>query len=65
MLKALLQPTLVRRITVTLVLVSLLVWGLLIAYYYMLETGERASSERVRERGNAIAAVLNGIWCRS
>lgn len=61
MLKALLQPTLVRRITVTLVLVSLLVWALLIAYYYMLETGERASSERVRERGNAIAAVLNGI----
>lgn len=61
MLKALLQPTLVRRITVTLVLVSLLVWVLLIAYYYTLETGERASSERVRERANAIAAVLNGI----
>lgn len=61
MLKALLQPTLVRRITVTLLLVSLLVWALLIAYYYNLETGERASSERVRERGNAIAAVLNAI----
>lgn len=59
MLKSLLQPTLLRRLTLTLLLVSLLVWLVLVAYYYLLETGDSASTERLRERGQAMLSVFD------
>lgn len=61
MLRSLIQPTLARRLSVTLLGVSLLVWLVLVLYYFMQETSERASVERIHERGRALMLVLQDL----
>ncbi|MFZ6798419.1 sensor histidine kinase [Undibacterium sp. Di24W] len=61
LLHLLLRPSLVRRVSMTLLLASLLIWVVLMAYYYWQETGQRATTTRQRERAELVVAVLAKI----
>lgn len=51
------RPSLVRRVSMTLLLASLGIWAVLMGYYW-LETGRSAAQARQRERGELILSVL-------
>jgi len=56
-----LRPSLVRRVSMTLLLASVLIWVVLMAYYYWQETSQRATNTRQSERGELLVAVLAKI----
>jgi signal transduction histidine kinase len=60
-LQAILSPSLVRRVSVTLLPTSILIWVVLLAFYYWQETGKIATSERQRERAEIVLSVLSKI----
>jgi two-component system sensor histidine kinase QseC len=60
-LQLLLRPSLVRRVSMTLLLASVLIWVVLMAYYYWQETGQRATNTRQGDRGELVVSVLAKI----
>lgn len=57
----LLQPTLARRLVLTLLVAFGVVWIVLIAYYYSQETGPAAIDRQQRARGEIVTAALAKI----
>lgn len=55
------RPTLVRRVILTLLAASVLVWLVLMAFYYWQESGPQAADARQRQRGEAVLLVLSQI----
>lgn len=55
------RPTLVRRVILTLLAASVLVWLVLMAFYYWQESGPHAVDARQRQRGEAVLLVLSQI----
>lgn len=60
-LQAILRPSLVRRVSVTLLPTAILIWVVLLVFYYWQETGKIATSERQRERAEVVLSVLSRI----
>lgn len=55
------RPTLVRRVILTLLAASVLVWLVLMAFYYWQESNANTADARQRQRGEAVLMVLSQI----
>lgn len=55
------RPSLVRRVTMTLMLASISIWAVLIAYYYWQETSRNTTQSKQRDRGELVISVLKNI----
>ena len=56
-----LRPSLVRRLSLTLLMASIVIWVVLMAYYYWQETAQVTTSAKQRERGELVMTVLAKI----
>jgi two-component system sensor histidine kinase QseC len=60
-LALMLRPSLVRRVSLTLLMASFVIWLVLMAYYYWQESGYRSTNAKQRERGELVMTVLSKI----
>ncbi|OBP16243.1 hypothetical protein A5320_02170 [Rheinheimera sp. SA_1] len=60
-LRSVVRPTLVRRVVIALLAVSVLIWLVLMTYYYWQESSHTAAAARQQQRGEAVLAVLSEI----
>ena len=60
-LPLILRPSLARRVSITLLLASVVIWAVLMAYYYWQETSPSATQARQQERGELVLSVLSGV----